>query len=59
VERQGYELGDQYLIPSRGRKGLFSLSNHVQTSSEAHPSSYPMGGTGGSFLMVKAAGACR
>jgi hypothetical protein len=35
--------------------GNFSLRHSVQTSSEAHTASYPMG-TGGSFLGGKAAG---
>jgi hypothetical protein len=34
----------------------FSLHHRVQTSSEAHPGSYPMG-TRGSFYVGKAAGA--
>jgi hypothetical protein len=39
--------------PSRVKK--FSLLHVVQTCSEAHPASYPMG-TGGFFLGGKAAG---
>jgi hypothetical protein len=34
--------------------GNFSLRQHVQTGSRAHPASYPMG-SGGSFPKVKAA----
>jgi hypothetical protein len=30
--------------------GIFFLRYHIQTGSEAHPASYPVG-TGGSFLM--------
>jgi hypothetical protein len=40
---------------SLGLAGNFSLHHHVQTSSGAHPASYPMD-TRGSFLMGKAAG---
>jgi hypothetical protein len=46
--------GDQGLIPGRGRE--FSLRNSVQTGSEDHPESYPMGKRG-SFPGVKSAGA--
>jgi hypothetical protein len=35
--------------------GNFSVRHHVQTSSGAHPASYPMG-TEGSFCRGKAAG---
>jgi hypothetical protein len=38
--------------------GNFSLHHHVQTGSEAHPASYPMG-TRGSFSGGKAAGSWR
>jgi hypothetical protein len=39
---------------SPGRTGNFSLHHRVQTGSEAHPASYPMG-TRGSFAWGKAA----
>jgi hypothetical protein len=38
------------------RAGHFSLHQRVQTGSEAHPASYPMG-TSGSFPECKATGA--
>jgi len=37
--------------------GKFSLDNCIQKGSEAHPASYPMGTTRGSFPGSKAAGA--
>jgi len=40
-------------VPARA--GDFSLHHRVQTGSEAHPASYPMG-TRGSFLGDKVAG---
>jgi len=39
-------------IPGRGHDGNFTLCHHVQTSSGAHPASYPMG-TGILTLEVK------
>jgi hypothetical protein len=45
-----YRLGDRGSIPDRGKNFLSSVS--IQTSSEAHPASCPMG-TVGSFLGVK------
>jgi hypothetical protein len=47
-----YGLDDRGSIPGRGR-GFFSSSLCVQTSSGAHPASYPMG-TGGPFPGGKA-----
>jgi hypothetical protein len=46
-----YGLDDRGSIPDRGRR--FSSSPCVQTGSEAHPVSYPMG-TGGPFPGGKA-----
>jgi len=49
VCRLGYRLGDRASIPDRDRKGILSLRPCFQTSSEAHPFSYPMG-TGAHYL---------
>jgi hypothetical protein len=43
---------------SRQKLGFFYFRHHVQTSSGAHPASYPMG-IGDSFSGIKAAGAWR
>jgi hypothetical protein len=51
----GYGLDDRDSIP--GTTGIFLYLYHrVQTVSEAHPASYPMG-TEGSYTGSKAAGA--
>jgi hypothetical protein len=46
-----YRLDGFSSIPGRGKRFFFS-SLYVQTSSEAHPASYPVG-TGGPFPGVK------
>jgi hypothetical protein len=50
----GYGLDGSGSIPGRGER--YFLLHGVQTGSEAHTASYPMG-TGGSIPKVKAAGA--
>jgi hypothetical protein len=40
----GYKLNTWGPIPTKGNR--FSLLHHVQTSSGAHPASYPMGTRG-------------
>jgi len=52
----GYEMDDRGSIPGKGRKGIVSLHHLVQTCSEVHPVSCPMG-TEGSLPGGKAAGA--
>jgi hypothetical protein len=42
-------------VSFRGRAGIFSLCHRIQTHSETHPTSYPVG-SGGSFPGRKAAG---
>jgi hypothetical protein len=51
--RYSDELDGRGSIPGRGK---ISLRHSVQTGSEAHPASYPMG-TGGAFPGGEAAGA--
>jgi hypothetical protein len=51
-----YRLDDWGLVPGRGKD--FSCNLCVQTSSEAHPASYPVG-TGGPLPGVKRAWAWR
>jgi hypothetical protein len=48
VYRLGYRLGNQGSVPGKGNDGISSLCCHVQTSSGAHPTSYPMD-TGGAL----------
>jgi hypothetical protein len=43
VQWLGYGLDDRNSIPDRVDDGIFSLCHRVQTGSEAHPASYPMG----------------
>jgi hypothetical protein len=45
VYRLGYGL-NWGSIPGRANDGIFSLCHHVQTSSGAHPASYPVGTRG-------------
>jgi hypothetical protein len=52
----GYGLDDGWVRVRVPMGQEFSLLHVVQTGSEAHPTSYPMG-TGGSFPGGKAAGA--
>jgi hypothetical protein len=54
--RLGYGLDDRGSDPGRENYEISSLRHRVQTDSEDHPASYPMG-TGDSFLGGKAAGA--
>jgi len=49
-------MEDRTCVPGRGNKGTFSLHHNVQTGSEAHPASYPVG-TGSSFSGGREVGA--
>jgi hypothetical protein len=46
VHRLGYGLDNWESIPGRCKDRIFSLCHCVQTSSGAHPASYPMGNRG-------------
>jgi hypothetical protein len=56
ISKMCYGLDDRSSIPGRGNVGIFSFRHRIQTDSEAHPASYPMG-TGDSYPGTKAAGA--